>query len=255
MIHLFKMNKLILKLKYSLIFILLNLSCSKEKNEQLKSLEPIAKYKLNFIEASGLSNYKKKDLFLSVSDNTNKIYVISNKGEVINILDFEGDDLEGIAYDSATSSIFVIEEKLKQIVRLDTNGIEIERYPIDISNSEIKHGPEGISIDPANNQIYIVNEKKPGKLLVMSFTGEILNQYDLSFAKDYASIFFNHRDNKLWILSDESKTLSKCDLSGNELETWNTGIRKGEGLIVDSENSLVYIVSDTDSYLYQFNYY
>lgn len=262
MLHIIQIEQLRLKknivilLQFACIssVLLLCTDCKKQSTEENLTLSLIEQYKINIDEASGLSNYLQTNQFLTVSDNTNLVYVISNTGEILNILDFHGDDLEGVTFDSITSSILVVEERLKEMVRLDTNGTEIERYPLEIANTEPGHGPEGISIGPNNNQFFVVNEKLPGELLVMTLSGEITDQYELSFASDYSSIFYNSDDNSLWILSDDSKTVSQCDLTGKMLKSWNTGIKKAEGLVVDSKNSLMYIVSDGYSFLYIFRY-
>ena len=229
--------------------------CKKQNNSDVPDkLSLIVSYQINIPEPSELSRFNQEDKFITISDNQNKVYIISNTGDVLRILDYTGDDLEGVAFDTLTSSIFVGEEKKKEIVQLDTNGFELNRFPIDINNSEKKHGPEGITYNPDNNHIYVVNEKLPAVLIEMTLAGEIVCKNKLSFAKDYSSIFYDHKDSTLWILSDESKTITKCDLFGNTIKTWSTGIDKGEGLIVDSKNSKIYIVSDKDSHLYIFSF-
>ncbi|MCD4665409.1 MAG: SdiA-regulated domain-containing protein [Bacteroidales bacterium] len=217
-------------------------------------LKLLLQYQINIPELSGLSQFNVEDKFITVSDKQNKVYLISNTGEVLKILDYTGDDLEGVTFDTLTSTIFVVEEKKKEVVQLDSNGFELNRFTIDINNSEIKHGPEGITYNPYNNHFYIVNEKLPAALIEMTLTGEIVRINSLSFAKDYSSLFYDQKDSSLWILSDQSKTITKCDLNGNKIKTWSTGIDKGEGLIVDSGNSKIYIVTDNDSHLYIFSY-
>jgi uncharacterized protein YjiK len=61
-------------------------------------------------------------------------------------------------------------------------------------------------------------------------------------------------DSSLWILSEESELLVKCDLSGNAVERYNTGITKGEGLVVDKGHSRIYISSEEKNMLYVFSY-
>ena len=236
------------------MFILLSIlpsSCKKEEEPKPDiKLEIISQFSLSIPEPSGLSFFRNKNEFLTVSDETNKIYAISDEGKILGDFSFSGDDLEGITYDPILKNIFIVEEENHFIFRLDTNGVELNRFPVDLYYEEINHGPEGISFNPETNHLFIVTEKKPGKLLEMNLTGEIINNYNLSFADDYSALFFDAIDQKLWILSDESKTLTRCDLTGKALNKYNTGIIKGEGLVVDQENKKVYIVSDHDSKLY-----
>ncbi len=234
----------------AIIFLLIN--CKKNTEQAGLTLKQIEQYQVMIPELSGLAFYNSHDKFVTISDNNSNIFIISNKGELLKTLEFTGEDMEGVAYDSITSSFFIVEEKRKEVIHLDSNGLELNRFPIDINNTDVRHGPEGITFNPDNNHIYIVNEKSPSVLIEMTITGEIIQETTLSFAEDYSSIFYDHMDSTLWILSDESHTLTKCDLLGNPYKTWNTGIDKGEGLIVDSKNLMIYIVSDNNSRLYQY---
>ncbi len=227
-------------------------NCNKDEENEGITLKSVEQYQVTIPELSGLAPYNSLDEFVTISDNKSNVYIISNTGETLKTLDFTGEDLEGVAYDSITSSFFLLEEKRKEVIHLDSNGIELNRFPININNTDERHGPEGITFNPDNEHIYIVNEKLPSLLLEMTLTGEVVRETTLSFADDYSAIYYDHMDSTLWILSDESRTLTKCDLFGNPYNTWNTGIDKGEGLIVDSKNLMIYIVDDNNSRLYQF---
>jgi uncharacterized protein YjiK len=222
----------------------------KDKTDPEINLSLISEFELSVSEASGLCLFRNPNEFLTVSDKTNEIYVVSNKGQLLRNFNFTGQDLEGVAYDPALNNIFIVEETSRQIFRLDTNGVEQSRFPIDIYFEDDKHGPEGISFNAETNHLFIVIEKKPGKLLELDLNGEIINDYHLSFADDYSAIFFDPVENQLWILSDESKTLTHCDITGKALNKYNTGITKGEGLVVDTQNKLAYIVSDQENKMY-----
>lgn len=227
------------------------LSCKEEDVPEPEiTLDLISQYSLNIKEPSGLSFFRNKNEFLAVSDETNKIYAISDVGEILGDFSFTGQDLEGITYDPILKNIFIIEEENHYIYRLDTNGVELNRFPIDLYYEEINHGPEGISWNPNTNHLFIVTEKKPGKLIEMDLNGEIINNYNLSFADDYSALFFDPIEQILWILSDESETLTSCDITGKALNKFNTGITKGEGLVVDQQNNKVYIVSDQNNKMY-----
>jgi uncharacterized protein YjiK len=118
----------------------------------------------------------------------------------------------------------------------------------------VKHGLEGISFSQADGHLYIVSEKYPGLLIELTTEGEEINRSELAFADDYSSVFYEEATNKLWILSDDSETLTQCDLSGNAEKTWQTGVKKGEGVVVDSPNTRIYIVADSNSAIYTFSF-
>ena len=98
-----------------------------------------------------------------------------------------------------------------------------------------------------NDRLYVISEKNPALLFQLSSSGELISTHPLNFASDYSSVFFDINENALWILSDDSGTLTKTSLEGKALLTYHTGVEKGEGVIVDSKAGRVYIVTDTDS--------
>ena len=223
-------------------------------NRNSNGLKLISTYNLDFPECSGLENFFNTNQFLSVSDKTNKVYLISNQGSIIKEFPYTGHDVEGVAFDSIKGRIYVAEEKRAEIVELDIEGNEICRNPVDIRIKSIKHGLEGITYNYQNNHLYVVNEKDPPLLMELTTKGELLYSYPLSFAKDYSSVYYDHASNALWILSDESEMLAKCNLKGQIIQKYKTGISKGEGVVVRPEKRLIYIVCDTENKLYVFEY-
>ncbi len=240
-------------MKYLLIIFLIFFAfaaCHKKSTDEIPLLTIVSKHPLDIPETSDLSSYKNPGEFLTVSDTNDRIYVISAVGKIIKILNYNGDNLEGVYYMALDSTIYVVEEKKKEIVKLDTTGNEILRFSLELNNADSKHGPEGITYNPANNHLYVVTEKNPSLLIELKLDGTIVSTHDLSFASDYSAIFYDSYDNSLWILSDESELLVKCDLSGNPISSYRTGVKKGEGVVVDQPHSKVYIVTDNVSVLY-----
>lgn len=242
-----------LKSLFIFSFTFLLISCSEKNKDEYLHLNLISQYPVAVPGISDLSSYKNENEFLTVSDTLGKVYVISVTGDVIRTLNYEGGDLEGVTYASIDSTIFVVEEKKKEIVKLDTNGNEILRLPVEVNNIFKKHGPEGISFNPANEHLYVVNEKFPSLLIEMTLSGEVVDTNRLTFAKDYSAVFYDPLDSSLWILSEASQLLAKCDLSGIPVLQFKTGVIKGESLIVDSGNSRIYIISESTSELYVFS--
>ena len=227
--------------------------CGDKNQDENLPLNLLAQYPVDIPGISDLSLYK-NDEFLTVSDTLGKIFVISITGDVIKSLNYSGEDLEGITFDLFDSSIFVVEEKNKEIVKLDINGNEFYRFPFEVNNIFEKHGPEGISFNPVNDHLFVVNEKYPSLLVDMTLYGEVVDTNRLTFAKDYSAVFYDPLDGSLWILSEESEILAKCDLSGNPVKRYITGIKKAEGLIVASGVSRIYITSEQTNTLYVFSY-
>jgi uncharacterized protein YjiK len=239
----------------NLLFLLIILaSCKEDNHDEQPLLTLLFQYPVNIPELSDLSPYKNAGEFLTVSDTVGKVYVISAKGDVIRNLIYEGKDLEGVTYVPADSTIFVVEEKKKEIVQLDTVGHEILRFPVILANVYEKHGPEGIAYNPENDHLYVVTEKLPSLLIEMTLTGEVIDSHELNFAKDYSAVHYDPLEGSLWILSDESEIVAKCDLSGTPVKQYRTGIEKCEGLVVDSKNARIYIITDQVSMLYIFSY-
>ncbi len=228
--------------------------CNKDDTPVAKDLNRLASKTLNIPETSGLSFYKYDNTLLTVSDHSDRVYIISFDGEVLDSLTFEGKNLEGVVWDEEYSHIYVVEEHTSEVVRMDTIGNELSRFSIDLNNTDPKHGLEGISINPATGHLFVVSEKQPSILFELTRDGEIVNQNYLSFMEDYSSVFYEESEDKLWILSDQSKLLVKCDLSGNPLEYFSTGVNDAEGNVVDLATSRVRIVTDATNTLFTFSF-
>ena len=202
-------------------------------------------------EPSGLA--LSNDQLLSVSDSDNKIYRINPAtGTVVAALNYEGDDLEGVVQNPQDNSIWVVEETRQELIKLNVNGTAQDTFAIPFDQMESNHGLEGVAIDPAESRLYLITEKDPGQLLVVDFMGNILENYTLDFASDYSGISFDPSRKQLYILSDESQTITKCDLQGNKIETYLISAIKAEGIVVDVPNKLCYIASDEASELYRY---
>jgi uncharacterized protein YjiK len=237
---------------YPILIFLSALACKKDKTAD-DHLHLIVQYYIDVPECSGLCVYTGNS-FLTVSDSLSKVYVINQLGNVLDSLSYIGHNLEGVTFNPVTGQIFVVEENSNEVVELDSLGNEVSRFHVELDNQLVKHGLEGISCSPVIGHLFIVSEKYPGLLIELTAIGEEICRKELSFADDYASVFFDEVQNKLWILSDDSETLSRCDLSGNAEKTWQTGVKKGEGVVVDSVNSRIYIITDSNSAIYTFSF-
>lgn len=234
----------------TLIFLPIIESCEKTEVEPPPGnpqgeLELISLFDLNITEPSGLSFGPTKTTLLIVSDNTNMVYECDLSGNIIRTLPYEGMDLEGVAYNPDQNSIAVTEERLREVVLLDYNtGIEQSRHDINVEQGAINAGLEGISYNKTNQAYYIVNEQLPGELIVWNTQYDIINSTEMYFASDYSAIFVDHDNSLLWIVSDQSEMLYKTDYNANVLKEYPLDRSKFEGITIDIDNMILYMVND-----------
>lgn len=211
-------------------------------------------YTLNIPAPSGLSWGNVNNQLLVVSDSDSKFYRISTSGQIIGSINVQADDLEGIAWNEKTGEIWVLDELKGEVIKLTAGGSEIGRISIDLSISTANNRLEGIAIDSEEEKIYVVNEKDPGMLAVLAFDGTPLEEYSLTWAEDYSGLFYDSQGEFLWIISDQSRVLARCDLKGKPLETYILPFEKAEGLVISADGNEVYIVNDETGRLYVFGF-
>jgi len=219
---------------------------------EYESLILLQVFELDIEGPSGLSKSYLPDHFYTVCDQTGNVYLINNKGEIFQTIELAGDDLEGVEFVEENLSVYVVEEKLRMVIRLTPGGSILDTFQLDIPVQNINDGPEGIAYNPNLKHFYIVNEKNPAKLFVFDTLFQKINEYPLNFAKDYASVDYESVNNHLWILSEESQILARCNLEGVPDKIYKTDVPDGEGLVMDFENELIYIVCDDTSRLFIF---
>ncbi len=230
-------------------------SCTKEDTKiRYENLQFIKESPIAIPEPSGLSFDFNKTAFYTVSDQTSEIYKLSLTGALIGELNYKGNDLEGITIDPVSGDIYVVEERLREIVRLNSDGEELERFHPDIEENAENSGLEGITYNPGNNHLYVLNEKDPGLLIEIDTNGEIIKQKELDFASDYSGIFYERTEQVLWIVSDQSRTISKCDLDGNKIVSYRISDKKAEGIVVDNITKQIYVVLDGEDKMQIYSY-
>ncbi|MFK5855202.1 MAG: SdiA-regulated domain-containing protein [Bacteroidota bacterium] len=218
------------------------------------SLKLISSYQLDILEPSGISFGPDGQTLLIVSDNANMVYETNLEGEIIRTLNYVGADLEGVVYNPDENIVALAEERLREIVLLDYEvGNEIGRYPINVENNNDNKGLEGLSYNLNNKAYYIVNEDLPGELIVWNPKFGIIEKKELHFAIDYSAIFVDDLNSILWILSDDSQTMYKCDYKANVLMEFILPRTKYEGLIVDVDLMKAYYVNDATAKLEVFD--
>ena len=209
------------------------------------SLELIDSYQLDILEPSGLSFGPDGLTLLIVSDNSNRVYQTNLDGEIIRTLNYVGNDLEGVVFNPDDNLVAVAEERKREIVLLDyENGDEQGRYKINVEEGNDNKGLEGLSYNLNNKAYYIVNEDLPGEMIVWNTIYGNISTTSLTFASDYSAIFVDTENSLLWIVSDESQTVYKCDYKANVLQEYLLPGTKYEGITIDVDNMILYVVND-----------
>ena len=232
--------------------IIINSSCS-DKNKDIISnndtLELEASYKINVLEPSGLAINSSGTILYTVSDNTAQVYKLSTTGNVLQTFSYKGNDLEGVST-FTENKLLLAEERTKEIVVFDmiTGGFLKNR--ISYENNDANSGTEGVTYDENSNTIFILNEKNPGLLIRLRSDFSVIASYELDFANDYSGIFYESSSNNLWIVSDQSKTINKCSLTGKVIDSYSINITQAEGIAIS--NNKIYVVSDAEAKLYVF---
>jgi uncharacterized protein YjiK len=240
---------------YSLIYILISFSfigCNKKEGEQSKThLNYLKAYNIPVSEPSGLDLTFTEKGFWTVCDENSTVYKLDNWGNNEKSFTVRGFDLEGVSVvDEKT--LAVVLERGREIVIVDTSGNELKRISVSITG-ELNNGLEGITHDPVNKKFFVLNEKNPCLLLTFDENLNELNRDTLNFIKDASGIHFDAKNKLLWILSDESRCVTKCDLKGSLLQKYYISIAQPEGLTIDAEGKKMYIVSDINNSLYVFS--
>ncbi len=242
------------------VFLLLTLiasACNDEETQQqlpedetIGTLELIQSNSLDVPEPSGLCFGPDAQSLLVVSDQTAMVYEIDFNGDILRSLNYSGEDLEGVAYNPDKQIIAIVEERLRNVILLDyiTSEIIAEEH-LDISTSISNKGLEGIAWNANSNAYYILNEASPGLLILWQSNGGLINSTELNFAGDYSGIFVDVENSWLWILSDESKSLYRCDYKGNVLLKYPLGKSSYEGVAVDYSAGIVYLANDSEAKL------
>lgn len=214
----------------------------------VEDLRRLGTYDLRITEPSGLCLYTDSTL-LCVGDQVSEVYVINTVGERLSLIDIKGRDSEGISYDPRRDLIYTVDEDDGKLRVQPRNGDEAYSTPI-ISGS--KNGLEGCSIDSEGQLMYMLKEDKDGELIIRDLESGDQEHIVLDFAKDYSGIHYEASTQELWILSDRSNSLSRCDLKGQVEQTYRLCIEQAEGIAVDVVRQRIYVVSDAEAVLVVF---
>ncbi|MBT5529955.1 MAG: hypothetical protein HOK35_12410 [Cytophagia bacterium] len=234
-------------LLFSILGLLFMFSCRPESFDIDMSIIKDS-YEIQIEEPSGLAYSKDKLSLYTVSDQ-GKIYQISLTGDVLRELPFKGDDFEGITVDSETSEICICEEREGNLIKLDSIGVFQSTY--DILQTPGNSGLEGLTYNHSDEVYYMLKEKMQGTLIKYDVKSNSVTQLVLGFAHDYSGLFYHHISNTIWIVSDESRTLTRCTTEGIALKIYDLPISGVEGIVVNDDETEAYVVSDPNNKLYK----
>lgn len=234
-----------------LLFITVIVICylnNSKKNEAITNLKPVSIIELGVPEPSGLCFDKSNNSLWTVSDENSTIYNIDLAGNILSTIVVNGFDLEGITIidDSTLAAIF---ERDRTIVLLNKSGRELKRIKLSLTGEPNK-GLEGITFNKSNNHLYVLNEKDPGVLIEVDTTGRLIKKKELKFTTDYSGLSYIDVSKQIWIISDEGEAIFKCTKNAEVINKYKVNIEQIEGIAIDPDNSILYIVSDPLEKLY-----
>lgn len=224
---------------YILFFILAiaftNLSCNSIDTVKEDTIQLIDSYSVNVKEPSGLTINDAGTILYTVSDNTGDVYKLSTTGNVLQTYSYGGNDLEGVSFVNE-NKLLLAEERTKELIEFNTSSGSFTKHKIDYNNEGGNKGIEGVAFNKNDSTVFILNEKNPGLLIRLSADYKVQSSIKLNFASDYSGIFHENETNILWILSDQSKTINKCNLVGKLIESYSIDVAQAEGIAVTDDN-------------------
>jgi len=216
------------------------------------ALTEVAHYAVAIPEPSDLCFDLTGTFLWTVSDNTRKVYSIELNGDVRDTLTYEGTDPEGVTIDPADGSLYIAEEIDRELIQMDTSGTVLGTIsPVGIGG-EANSGFEGVVYVPENEHFYALLEKNPPMLLEIDREGTVVAHKEITFAADLSGITWDPVLNRLIICSDQDASVTWTDMSGNAIATYAIDVVKAEGLALDRDAGLLYVVSDDQELLYVF---
>ena len=229
----------------SVLIIVSFVACNNSNKSQDKKspVELITSNKSEVIEPSDLCFSYDKNALWTVSDETNSAYLISFEGKILKTIKLEGKDPEGITVIDDTT-FAVVFERQRIFAKYSTSGKELLRKTFEEFTGELNAGFEGLTYNPTNGHFFIVNEKDPRLFIELDGDLNIIKKKELTFASDYSGVFYDSINDCLWLISDESKLIAKCDFDGNVLDSFNVSVPQMEGIAVDFNTKRIYAISD-----------
>lgn len=210
----------------------------------------IAAYNTSVAEPSGLAYNQKTGSLFTVSDGNSTVYEMTFTGTVLRSFIIQSSDLEGVVFSANCDTFYVAEETNRLITKYLSTGAKLYSFPFENVVTDPKHGPEGITLNTANNHLFVLNERDP-RVLVEYVNKTEISRKQLQYTSDCSDIFFDAAENCFWLLSDESAKIIKLSLNGDYIAGYTLPKQKMEGIVVFQGK--IYTINDEDGKLYVFN--
>lgn len=216
------------------------------------NLLPADSVELEINEPSGLAfNPNSGTLYTHNDGLYADIYHISKQGIVLDSLNLNGEDFEGLAFNASYDTLFVVEELTAKIKKYTTAGLLSGEIQVHLDGNFV-NGLEGITVNPADGHIFVIKEKEPCLLIELDAAGNELKRTELTFSSDVSGLAMHPDWQTLFILSAESRTLNETTPDGELLRQWSIPLQQAEGIAFNSNADTIYMVDDLNKTLYYF---
>lgn len=204
-------------------------------------------------EPSGLAYDPQTDTLWTVRDGGGGVYQLDKRGELLTIIDIRTNDLEGIAYNPLSDTFLLAEERHREILEIDRQGnvLRTIAVPIKWRMWHINHGIEGVTINPRNGHVFVVNEKSPVAVMELDENGSIVKSFEVEEADDLSGIHYDYQSGNLLVLSHESKKVMEFTPEGSLKGSFSIDIPQAEGITRDASGN-IYVICEKSKTLYVF---
>jgi len=230
-----------------------------QKN-RLHSLEATEVHSLGVGDPSGVTlDAAGSSQLWVVGDNPgDSVFKITRSGELLKVLSrYQGEDVESIVQHPVNFSLWISEERQRALVNIDTLGFTLGRIELDIPGDDPNNGIEGITINPNNLHFYAVNKRNPRLFIELNSQGDVIRMDEKNFGASgsagglsFAGLSYDPQDDVIWMVSDEARAVFILSTEGDVLAAWDAPFFDIEGIAVDREAGMLFLVSDSDAILY-----
>lgn len=211
----------------------------------------VTSYALDVDEPSGLTVNATGTSLWVAGNNPERVYRLSPHGEVLDRLEYKGEDLEGIAWDPTDGTLWVVEEERREVVHLDADGRVLARRQLDLTGNP-NNGLEGICLD-SGGTVHVVNEMDPGLFVSLDDDLSMESWHTLDFADDYSGLDCHRPREGFWVLSHQDRMLFLWSPETGVTGAFPLPMDKPEGVAVDTTADLVYIAAELEERLYVYS--